>query len=114
MHIFASVCACTYRQHLLPTHTDSHSLLYVHIKLSRLLSLTFSLSLSLSHCLFLRFSLSRSASPGANARAMPGLCPILVGTLALMMIETTNVSPQTELQPHLEQQLLQREARRES
>lgn len=107
------------------TQTRTASCMCIYSSLLLSLPLTCSLSLSLALPIFAFLSLSLSLSPfsppAAYARARPGLCPILVGTLALMMIETTNVSPQTQLQPqyqmqpHLEQQqLLPRAARQES
>lgn len=93
------VYVCIYRQHLLPTHKHTYGSLHVYIQRSLALSVTHFLSGCL--LLYVSLSLSLASSPGGNARAMPGLCPILVGTLALMMIETTNVSPQPQPQPQL-------------
>lgn len=92
------MCVCVHIQTAFTANSQTHVRLTacVYTALSCSLCLALSLSLAASFCMCL--SLSLASSPGGNARAMPGLCPILVGTLALMMIETTNVSPQPQPQ----------------
>lgn len=94
MHMCVCMCAYTDSIYCQLTNTRTAHCMCIY----RTLLLSLSRTFSLSGCFLLYVSLSLSSSPGGNARAMPGLCPILVGTLALMMIETTNVSPQPQPQ----------------